>query len=45
MIVKRLLWREGFHGRQSSNKRLYSKRDEGGREWKSLKEAYSETKI
>ena len=29
MIVKRLLWREGFHGRQSSNERLYSKKDEG----------------
>ena len=45
MIVKRLLWREGFHGRQSSNERLYSNRNEGGRGLKSLKQAYSETKI
>ena len=45
MIVKRLLWREGFHGRQSSNERLYSKKDEGDKGLKSLKEAYSETKI
>ena len=45
MIVKSLLWRGGFNGRQSNNERLYSKRDEGGRGLKSFKEASSETKI
>ena len=33
-IVKGVLRREGFHGRQSSDERLYSKRKEGGRELK-----------
>ena len=45
MIVKRLLWREGFHGRQSSNERLYSNRNEGGRGLKSLKQAYSVIRV
>ena len=29
MTVKSVLWREGFHGRQSSDERLYLKRNEG----------------
>ena len=30
MAVKSVLRREGFHGRQSSDERFYSKRNEGG---------------
>ena len=45
MIVKSVLRREGFHGRQSSDERLYLKRNEGGRGLKSFKEVYDETKI
>ena len=44
MAVKSVLWREGFHGRQSSDERLYLKRNEGGRGLKSFKEVYDETK-
>ena len=44
MIVKSVLRREGFHGRQSSDERLYLKRNEGGRGFKSFKEVYDETK-
>ena len=44
MIVKSVLRREGFHGRQSSDERLYLKRNEGGRGLKSFKEVYDETK-
>ena len=40
MTVKSVLWREGYHGRQSSNERLYSKRNEGGIGLKSFKEVY-----
>ena len=43
-IVKGLLRREGFHGRQSSDERLYAKRRDGGRGLKSFKEVYNETK-
>ena len=43
-IVKSVLRREGFHGRQSSDERLYSKRIDGGRGLKSFKEVYDETK-
>ena len=43
-IVKSVLRREGFHGRQSSDERLYSKRKEGGRGLKSFKEVSDETK-
>ena len=39
-IVKSVLRREGFHGRQSSVERLYSKRIDGGRGLKSFKEIY-----
>ena len=35
-IVKSVLRREGFHGRQSSDERLHSKRKEGGRGLKSF---------
>ena len=44
MTVKNALRREGFHGRQSSYERLYSKRNEGGIGLKSFKEVYDETK-
>ena len=44
MAVKSVLWREGFHGRQSSDERLYFKRNEDGRGFKSFKEVYDETK-
>ena len=37
MTVKSVLRREGFHGRQSSNERLYSKRNKGGRGLKSFR--------
>ena len=43
-LVKNVLRREGFHGRQSSDKRLYTKRTEGGRGLKSFKEVYDETR-
>ena len=43
-IVKSILKREGFHGRQSGDERLYSKRIDGGRGLKSFKEVYDETK-
>ena len=43
-IVKSVLRTEGYHGRQSSDARLYSKRKEGGRELKSFKEVYDEAK-
>ena len=43
-IMKSVLWREGFHGRQSNDERLYSKRKESGRGLKSFKEVYHETK-
>ena len=43
-IVKSVLRREGFHERQSSDDRLYSKRIGGGRGLKSFKEVYDETK-
>ena len=42
MTVKNVLWRERFHGRQHSDDRLYSKRNEG---LKSFKEVYFETKL
>ena len=43
-IVKSTLRREGFHGRQSSDERLFTNRREGGRGLKSFKELYDETK-
>ena len=44
-VVKSVLRREGFHERQSSDERLYSKRKEGGRGLKSFKEVYDETNM
>ena len=44
MTVKSILRRETFHGRQSSDERLYLKRNEGSRGLKSFKEVYNETK-
>ena len=43
-IVKGTLRREGFHGRQSSDKKLYMKRKDGGRGLKYFKEVYDEIK-
>ena len=43
-IVKSALRREGFHGRQSSDERLFTNRREGGWGLKSFKELYDETK-
>ena len=44
MIVKSVLRREGFHGRQSSDKRSYTKGKSGNRGLKSVREVYDETK-
>ena len=43
-ILKTTLRRERFHGRQSSDERLFTSRGEGGRGFKSFKEVYEETK-
>ena len=43
-IVKSTLRREGFHGRQLSDERLFTNRREGGRSLKNFKEVYDETK-
>ena len=42
--MKSVLRREGFNGKQSSDERLYLKRNEGGRGLKSFKEVYNEPK-
>ena len=44
MTVKRVLRRGEFHWRQSSDERLYLKRNKGGRDLKSFKEVYNERK-
>ena len=44
MTVKSVSQREGFHGRQSNNERLYLMRNKDGRGLKSFKEVYNETK-
>ena len=44
-LVKKVLRKEGFHGKQSSDERLYGKRDDGGRGVKCFKEVYDETKV
>ena len=44
VTVKSVLRREGFHERQSSNERLYSKRNEGSRGLKSFKQVYDVAK-
>ena len=43
-IVKNAFRSKGFYGRQSSDERLYSKRNDDGRGLKSFKEIYDETK-
>ena len=42
--MESVLWREGFHGKQSIDETLYSKRNKGSRGFKSFKEFYNETK-
>ena len=44
-IVKTELRKEGFHGKQSSDERLYAERQDGGIGLKSFKEVYDETKV
>ena len=43
MTVESVLRRERFHGRQSSDERLYLKRNEGSIGLKSFKKVYNET--
>ena len=44
-IVKTTLRKQGFHGKQASDERLYGRREDGGRGLKSFKEVYDETKV
>ena len=44
-IVGCVLRKEGYHGKQASDKRLYGRREEGGRGLKSFREVYDETKV
>ena len=44
-IVKTTLRKQGFHGKQASDERLYGRREEGGRGLKSFTEVYDETKV
>ena len=44
-IIKRQLRKNNMLGRQSSDERLYLKREEGGRGLKSLRDVYKETKL
>ena len=44
-IVKSVLRKEGYHGKQVSDERLYGRREEGGRGLKSFREVYDETKV
>ena len=44
-IVKIVLRSENGHGKQSSDERLYAKREDGGEEAKSFKETFDETKV
>ena len=44
-IVKTTLRKQGFHGKQASDERLYERREDGGRGLKSFKEVYDETKV
>ena len=44
-IIKRQVRRNNMLGRQSSDERLYLKREEGGRGLKSLRDVYKETKL
>ena len=44
-IANTELRKEGFHEKQSSDKRLYAKRQDRGRGLKSFKEVYDKTKV
>ena len=44
-IIKKILRENMMHGRQSSNERLYLKRENGGRGLKSLHDVYQDTKV
>ena len=44
-IVKTTFRKQGFHGKQASDERLYGRREDGGRGLKSFKEVYDETKV
>ena len=44
-IVKTTPRKQGFHGKQASDERLYGRREDGGRGLKSFKEVYDETKV
>ena len=44
-IIKRQLRKNNMLGRQSSDERLYLKREEGGRGLKSLRDVYKDTKL
>ena len=44
-IVKGVLRKEGYHGKQPSDERLYGRREEGGRELKSFTEVHDEKKV
>ena len=44
-IVKSVLRKEGYHGKQASDERLYGPREEGGIGLKSFREVYDETKV
>ena len=43
--MKNVLRKEGFHGKQSSDERLYTRKNVGGRGLKSFKEVYGEIKV
>ena len=44
-IVKSVLRKERYHGKQASDERLHRRREEGGRGLKSFREVYDETKV
>ena len=45
MLVKDILRNRGMLGQQTSDERLYLKRQDGGRGLKSLRQVYKETKV
>ena len=45
LMMKDILKNEGFHGKQVSNKCLYTKRKDGGRGLRSFIDIYKETKV
>ena len=44
-VIKRYLRKNNMLGRQASEERLYMKRKDGGRGFKSLREVYEETRL